>query len=783
MVGVLHKKVVRELLRQKGQAAAVMMVVACGVGMYVTMRGGHMAMLSARDQFYRDYRFAEVFSAARRAPESVAGRIAAIRGVGLLETRLVVAANLDVPGLDEPASGRVVSLPRALNLLHVRKGRLPGSRSSGEVAVSESFAAANGLVPGDSFQALLNGRWTRLTITGVVLSPEYVYEIQPGSMFPDNRRFGVLWMGREQLAAVYGLEGAFNDLVVELGRGASLADVVADIDALLERYGGLGAHGRADQISHRFVDNEILQLKTSAIVVPAIFLGIAAFLTHVILSRVVSLQRGLIAVLKAFGYPDRVVLLHYLEFAAVPVALGAVAGAALGTWLGGEMATMYMNYFRFPAMTMHLDAWLALESAAVAALAALLGVIAPVRAAVALPPAEAMRLPRPAAYRSGLAERAGLARVPLNIRMILRNLERRPMRALLAVFLLGMGTGILLLGRFFTDAVEYLIRFQFELVDRGQAVVYFNEPKSATAHQEIARLPGVLATESFRAVGARLRRGHRTYRAALQGLPPDGELHRLLDRDERRVGLPGEGMLLTTALAEVLGVRPGDSIVVEVLEGSRPRREVEVAGTVDELLGMGAYMRIDSLNRLLRDGMPLSGSYLLIDGSRAPELYARLKRIPGVAGVVARDAMLASFRKTLAESMGIATTFQMGFACVIAFSIVFNGVRVALSERSHELASLRVLGFTRGEVAYILLGEQLLLLVLSIPGGFGIGIAMCRGVLLGLETELFRLPLVIAPRSYVIACVVIGLSALLSAAMILPAIWRMDLTSTLKARE
>ena len=207
----LDRKLVRDLWHLRGQLAAIGLVVACGVAVVVTTRTSYSSLLASREAYFREYRFADVFAHLSRAPEGVARHLALIPGVADLETRVVTAVNLDVPGLAEPAAGRLVGLPARgrprLNGVHLRRGRWIEATHPDEVIVSESFADANALEPGSSIGAVIHGRWQRLRIVGVGISPEYVYEIGEGQLFPDSRRFGVLWMGRDALAPAYDMVG------------------------------------------------------------------------------------------------------------------------------------------------------------------------------------------------------------------------------------------------------------------------------------------------------------------------------------------------------------------------------------------------------------------------------------------------------------------------------------------------------------------------------------------------------------------------------------------------
>lgn len=784
----LNRKLIRDLLHLRGQVIAVALVVACGIATYVTMRSSYESLVVSRGVYYEAYRFAAVFAQLKRAPESLAAEIRNLPGVATAQTRVVVEVTLDVPGLDEPATGRLVSIPEQrtpiLNDIYLRQGRYvePGRRD--EVLVSEAFAQANQLQVGQSLGAVINGRWEKLRIAGVALSPEYVHEIRAADVFPDKRRFGVLWMSREALGPAFDMEGAFNNVTISLAPGASEDEVIDRLDDLLGRYGGLGAYGRGEQESHRFLADEIEQDRITGIIIPSIFLGVAAFLIHMVLSRLVATQRDQIAVLKAFGYSNVAVGTHYLKFALVAVLAGTAAGTALGVWFGGALAELYKQFFRFPELQFEVGIRTAGVAIAISASAAFVGAILAVRRVVALPPAEAMRPEPPANFRAGLLERTGLHKLfSPALRMIVRNIERRRWKAALSILGIALAVAVLIVGRYSFDALDYIIEVHFRTVQREDVTITFNNPRTSRARYDVRRLPGVLRAETFRAVPVRLRFEHRTKRVAILGIDPDGELRTLRDRQLQRVDLPPDGLMLTSKLAEVLGVQPGDTVTVEALEGERPVRRVPVVRLVDELIGLSAYMDARALNRLMREGGTISGAYLAIDPKFAPQLYSLIKRTPAIAGAAFREMMLASFLETVAGSLTISTTVLIVFACIIAFAMVYNSARVALSERGHELASLRVLGFTQREVSVMLLGEQAMLTGAAIPLGFAIGFGICALTARLMNTELYRMPLVVSGETYAFAFLVVAAAVVLSGLLILRRLYNLDLIAVLKTRE
>jgi putative ABC transport system permease protein len=780
----LDRKLVRDLWGLKGQALAIALVIGGGVATFIMSTSVLDSLRLTQAVFYRDYRFADAWVALKRAPESVRVQVEAIPGVHLVETRVVAGANLEVAGFTDPVTAQILSLPVRLNDLYLKGGRLPEPSREAEVLVGDAFATAHGFRPGDHLYATINGKRRRLQIVGVALSPEYIYQLPPGAIIPDFQGYGVLWMNREPLAKAYDMEGAFNNLTLALSVGASLEDVIDRLDALLNRYGGQGAHGRKDQISHRYLSEEFRQLEQMATMFPAIFLGVAAFLLNVVVTRLVATQREQAAILKAFGYTNAAIVTHYLKLVLLIVLIGVAIGVAAGMWLGRGMSAMYMEFYRFPFMLYHLRPQVAMTAALISAAAALLGAFHSVYRAARLPPAEAMQPAPPARYRPGLIEGLPAARrLSQPTRMILRNLERRPVKALLSVVGIACACAILVVGMFFGDAVDHMIDIQFRLSQRDDITVTFVEPTSQKALYSLGSLPGVELVEPYRTVPARLRFGHRTYRAGVRGIPPGAVLYRLLDQRLRPVELPPEGVVLTDYLATILEIQPGDLLTVEVLEEARPVRQVPVAGLVREYIGVMAYMQLPALNRLMREGPAVSGVYLTTDPPARRRIYAELKKMPRVAGASVREKALQNFNETMARQILIFAFFNTILAGTIACGVVYNSARIALSERSRELATLRVMGYTRGEISYILLGELSFLTLAALPLGCLLGRGLGDFMLRSMQTDLFRIPLIIEPSTYSFAVTVVLVAAVLSGLLVRRKLDQLDLVAVLKTKE
>ena len=785
---VLDKKMLRGLANIRGQVIAVGLVVASGVGVLVMSLAVLDSLRITADAYYERYAFGEVFGGVTRAPDSLAARIADIPGVQTVQTRITRFALLDVADFEEPVIGRLVSIPERgeplLNRLALRDGRFLQPGRPDEVVISEPFAEAHGLTPGSTFRALMNGKRRELEVVGIALSPEYVYAIGPGALMPDDRRFGIIWMGREALAAAYDLDGAFNDISLGLLRGASPGAVVEQLDTLLERYGGVGSIARKDQISNWFLMNEIQQIATMATLMPTIFLAVAAFLANTVLARLISTERTEIGLMKAFGYRNREIIVHYCKLVAVMTSFGIVLGWAVGAVLGRVTTELYAELYRFPLLIFKPGFGVFFLGAVVSLAAALAGTISVVRRAAQLPPAEAMRPPEPPVYRRATGLTARITDwLDQPTRIVLRHIGRNPVRSALTTIAVGLSVGVVVMAMQWMDSIDHLVKVYFEEGQRQDLMVGLVEPQADTALAEFARLPGVLSAEASRSVRVDFRSGPRWHRGSIQGVQPTDRLQLVYDVSGQVVPVPPEGLVVSTKLAEKLGVGVGDAIEVEVLQGRRPTLSLPVVALFETYIGMPAYIDLDALNRFMFERPMLQYANLLVDPEREAELYRDLKGMPDVSSVMVKQAAIDTFYETMAETMMIFVGFFASFAFALGFGVIYNSARISLSERGRDLATLRVLGMTRLETAYILLAEVGLLVVAALPLGCVAGFGLALLITSGFETELFRLPLIIESSTYGAAVLLALASTAVSAAFVQKLLNNLDMIAVLKTRE
>jgi len=772
----------------RGQAFAIALVLAAAVATFVLSMGVYRSLIETRDAYYARNHFADVFVEMTRAPRSIVERVNEIPGVQRAEGSIQQYATLDFPDSTVPVRALINSVSEyghtRLNMVTLRRGHMPRPGYTDEVVVDEAFAKANGLTLGSEVDALIYGSKERLRIVGIGLAPNFLYAIAPGDIIPDEARFGIFWMGEKALEAATDRTEAINTISLTLGRDASEADVMRKLDTLLVPYGGTGAYGREDQLSHAFLDSDLKGLSAMTQVIPPVFLLVSTFLVYVVLGRMIRTERTQIGLIKAFGYSDWAIGWHYLKFALIIAALAILLGSVAGTWMGRGVTAIYGEYYRFPFLYYRISPGVFLGGAAMSAGAAALGALAGVSTAVKLNPAVAMSPPPPPVYRAGFVERVGQrAGFSAIGHMIVRHIARWPGRSAITVLGVALSIGLLFSVIQFLDSSRVMLDIAFYRAQRQDMTVSFTEPQNNKVIHDLAKIDGILRVERVRAIPVKMSHGNRVERTAIESTNSDARLTAKIDSDGGEIDMPPAGLMLSRQLAQQLNVRTGDTVFIEQLGGRRTKTLQKVAAIVDELIGARAYAAEATLEAIARDAMPAGSANLRIDSAARDRILTELKEMPVVLGVTERDAAMEKFEEMIDDNIFTMLFFYIVFASAIAVGVVYNSARILFSERAHELATLRVLGYHRSEVGIVLLGEVALLVVVSVPFGCFIGYSMAQLMTSMFSTDLFRLPFAPARASYAYSTIVVLVAATFTALIVSSRVMGLDMVRVLKARD
>ncbi len=784
----LDLKLVRDLWRMRGQAFAIAIVLAAASATFILSMGVHRSLYETREAYYSENNFGDVFANLTRAPRNVVDRVAALEGVQQAQGSILQYAILDFPDRVEAVRALLQSVDERgrdrINLVTLKTGRMPALDAPGEVVVDNAFAVANDVGPGDEFDAIIYGRKQRLRIVGVGFAPNYVNALAPGDVVPDDTRFGVFWMGEKALEAATDRTEAINALSVKLQRGASEADVIRAIDSILEPYGGTGAYARNDHPSHIFLDSELDQLEAMVTIFPPVFLLVATFLVYVVLGRMIRTQRSLIGLFKAFGYSDAAIAGHYLKFAIAIAILATILGALSGVWMARSLTELYARYYHFPILLFSFAPSVFLGASALAIASASIGAISGVWSAARLTPAVAMSPPPPPVYRAGAVERLGQKAGFTAIgHMIVRHIARWPTRSAMTVGGVALSMGLLFSTLQFIDSSEFMLESYFFRSQQQDISVTFTEARNEDVLYELAQMQGVLRVEPVRGLSVEMSHGNKVERTALEAIPQGAKLSARIDQDGNVIDMPPGGLMLSRQLADQLGVEAGENVYVKMLGGRRTEALLPVGAMVDEFIGNRAYATQSTISVLARDGAPVGAAMLLIDGAKRDEVLTDLKAMPAVLSIGDRDLEMTRFKEMIDDNINTMIFFYIGFASAIAVGVVYNSARILFSERAHELATLRVLGYHRIEVAVVLIGQIALLVVMSVPVGLFIGYWLAQLMLRMFGSDLFRLPFAPSNATYAESAIVVLIAAMLTAVVVARRVMRLDMVRVLKARD
>lgn len=788
MVSVLDIKALRDLWSMRLQVLSISMLIAAGVAVFVMSVSNYLALVGAMEAHYRNERFADLFASVTRAPLAVVDKLRETDGVGTVEPRIAKAVRVIREDTKLPISGRVISLPAAgqplLNRLYLVQGRWPDPFHPEEVIINAAYAEARAVRMGDTIDVVLNGRLQGFRVIGSALSPEFVFATRAAVPLPDDRNFVVLWANEDAVASAFDMKGAFNDVLMTLSPNARMRQVLEKVDRLLAPYGGTGAYDRTDQPSHRFLEDELAEQETMSIVMPSVFFGIAAFLLNIVIGRIVEAQRGQIASLKALGFANSTIAIHYFKFVTAIALLGSMMGLALGRWFSTGVIGSYRAFFRFPLLEPRLEPWLLAFVTLISVIAANLAAATAVHRLAVLTPAEGMRPQTPPALNAfSWVRTIGNQRIPLQYVMVVRAILGRPVRTLLTTFGIALAIPLVLFGFFWFDAIDYMTDVSFGRVERGDAFLTFTEPVSSDALYELRAVPGAIKVEVQRIVPVRLLAGQRTYRTSAIGVDRPSELK--VPRDNRLlpIAIPADGIMLSRQIARQLDLKVGDNVSMEVLEGIRAIKEVTVRTISDDILGTSVTLDRTALNRLMQEGPIVNAASLKIDPDQSALLWTRITMMPKIEGSSVKALWFALFNDTIGGLVLTGALILFGFGTLIAIGVVYNSARVSLQERAWELAGLRIIGLTRREVSAVIISELVVELIVAVPIGLLIGRYLIELIISARASKSFQIPLVIDPSSYATASLLVIGAAFISFIAIRRRIDALDLVSVLKTRD
>lgn len=792
-MGILSKKIWRYIARNLGQFLAAAAVVMGGILVYVSMSSSYYNLGQAREDFYRDNRFADYNFVFVKAPEGIIKQIDMLDGIKEATGRI----QRDLPIIkdnEERATARVVSfgLPMAesLNQLSIVEGRsFEAKQGSGatEVVLDPKYLRANELGWGDELTAIVEGKEVFFTFVGAAISPEFIYAMKDNAdILPDPLKFGIFMVENRQAQQILNMPGQINQVLIEFEPGADQNQVVNKIKDILKPYGLLASFPREDQLSDAMLEAELDQLRGVTTVLPIIFLTIAAAIQFVILRRMIRTQRAQIGLMKGTGYHNLQIMLHYALYALAVSMAGAIAGIILGIRFSFYFTDLYATYFNLPVSLKGFNSQAVITGMIMCLFIGAVAGLTASRGVVRIQPAESMRPEPPAIGGKSLLEYwPGLwQRLSAGWKMTMRNINRN--RGRFTVTLMGVvfSVALLVISFFVYDAIDYMMQKFFYQGQTYDLAIRFDTLMADKEMLTISHLEGVQKVEPFLELPVRIHFRNGSEDELLLAYGPDLTMKKLEDDDGAPISVPADGILLNERTARKLNIRSGDEVELETLLPTGPVHweKAVVTGQVRQMVGSGSYIDLQQANRLLQERNLVSGAMLKVEPGRGSQVEAEINKMLGVASVLSHEKEIANFENYL-ETMDFSIAIMVLFAAILGFAIVYNASVMNLAERSREIGCMRVIGFSVGEVSGLLFKENLVHAVLGVGLGLPFGRYLASAYIQSVTTDLYTLPVIIYPRTYLFAGLGTIIFIFLAHKLSLQGIRKMDLAEALKSPE
>lgn len=784
----LRLMIFRDIKSNLGQYVAVIVVIIIGISLYNALYMSYHNLKNSTDYYYSEYRLPHIFVRLNRCPEGVISRISAIEGVSQVQGRIVRDVSLDVPGYGEKAYARIISVPTdnkgALCRLFIEEGRYITGPPEGKVLVEKQFFEYHGLKTGDVLYPVINGKKVEMRVQGKVMSPEYIYPVPSAQqLMPDTGGFAILYVNHSFAQQLFGYEGMVNDIGIRLDSDDKVEEVKNILEDMLKNYGLIDIVERENQVSNKMLESELTQLESMAFLFPVLFLLVASIVIYMLLLRMVENQRRQIGVLMAMGYGKGSILAHYIRYALFIALTGSIAGGILGIWAGRALTLYYLVYFNIPVLQVKVYYNTLLTGILMSAGFCCVAGFNAAKRVLSITPAQAMRPPAPVKGSRWIGERfiPFLRKIEISWRLTFRNLWRNKKRTAFTTFGIAITVAILISTVFFMDAFEFMFDEAFGGNQKYDYKIIFTRNMGEEVIGNLQEFKEVDVAEPIGEYPFSLTNGWREEGAIVIGLNRDTKLYSLKDLEDREVSIPEKGILLSDVLARRLGVKPGDTVTLESPYKPGVKREVKVADIVSQYLGFNGFMDIKYLGSILNEGYVTNGAIIDIKyGSE--EFLKRLKDMPYIQKFDTPTGQMEEYMKYL-DLMYAYLAVVILFGTIMGFAIIYNTTTINIMERKRELASLRVMGFSKRQVAELIFNENVAVSVLGIIVGLPMGRLMAAGIINNLGEEIIKIPLVIYPRTYLMAVVTVFIFVFLAQLANMRRISKLDLVEVMKSRE
>lgn len=788
---MLWKKMIRDLRENKGAYLATIIIIVIGLMVFTSFSMVMDNLRLSQQSFYKNQNFADGFIEVQAMPPSEIEKLQDIQGINDVQGRLVKDVKVLFPNRDENVYLRLVSVDPAkknpINGVQLKQG-IPLSNKEMNILIDNKFFEANNLKLNEEIEIIADGKKRALRIIGVGRSPEFIYALRTSSdLYPSPESFGIAYIPFEVMKTLFPERETMNNIVFTLRPGADYDNVKERLKPELKPYGLKSIYPRKDQTSHLLLTQELKGLEATARVLPLLFLSIAGMILYIMLKRMVEQQRGQIGILKAFGYTHKEILSHYMSYALTIGILGGIIGGILGIALSFPFTTLYQTYFNMPGLTSKFSPLYLVLSILLSLGFSLFAGYQGCKGILILQPAEAMRPPAPPIGKKTWLEKITIFWNMLTVqgKMAVRNMSRNKSRSIF--IFLGIMFTFSLLGLTWSmnDLSQRMLFDQYEKVETYDVKVSLSNPlNQKKVSRELNHFPGVTRVEAMAEIPVTLKNKWYKKDVVLLGIPEDSTLYNILDKNYNKVDPPKNGLLISERLAKLLGAEVGTKLNVESLMIKDPdkAKQLEVVGVIPQYLGLNAYMDINSLQEFLGQGELATSFMLRMDEESIALLQNEFRKSAAVSGIDDQTERLAQTKELMASFYGMIFILAL-IGIITGFAIIYNSSVITLSERSHELASMMVLGMTPAEVLSVITFEQWFIGIFAMLAGIPMSQILLIGMSQSISNDVYTMPTNITASSFLIAFFVTAASIWIAQRFAGKKIQKLSLVDVLKSRE
>ncbi len=751
----LDTKLIRSIKNSKGQFISITIMIVLALTIYVSLSMVGDNLYSSIYHYYDITNFGDIFVEVSRIPQNAIDKLTSIEGVEMAQGRISVDVPLRVKDPSEKVNVRIVSIPDEeirINDLYTLDGEKLGKNPRTTVVLQQFFDGRK-MALGEIITPYIGGTEYSLEVIGVVGSPEYIYLMEnEQALLPAPDKFGVIYISEEFAQMVLGYQGSYNEVMIKIDEEQlnRIDSIMDEIEDELDRYGVRRITKRDDQLSHSMMMQEVESLEAMSGAITFIFLMVAAVIINIMLSRMVKRDRTSIGVMKAIGYTNMDILIHYAKYSISMGLIGSFIGILLSIPLSKVFTDLYIMYMNVPVFGMKIYYEYFVYGILLTSIFCILSGFFGARSVLKINPSESMRPEAPKSGKRIWLEKVKFIwnRITFSWKMVIRNIFRNKRRALFLVGGIALTYAISMVPIYMSTIFNTMFDLQYGQFQTMDYNIDFVVPMNKNVTLEVLQLIDSDHIEPKAEIPFELSRGWRKETTSVIALSSDTKFFNFKDENGLDFTIPERGIVLSQILAKLLDVQVGDEIVIKSYFPDKDDKAIKVVGIVEQYLGSNAYMDINQMYELLEEKDLVTGVLL----NSNDDVVTKLKDVKNIRQIQSLQDMresLLEFMDMIIASMSI----MLIFGGVLGFAIVYNVTTVSINERIMEFSSLRVLGFDKNQIYRLVTRENSLMTVFGILLGIPLGYGMCVGLSTAVSTEIYSIPIMITPGTYIISAI------------------------------